>query len=87
MARVFIPVQMRELTGGAASAEVQGRTVKGIIAALDAQFPGIAERLCSGGALVPGLAVSIDGAFAPSGLLSPVGPQSEIHFLPAIGGG
>jgi hypothetical protein len=33
------------------------------------------------------VAVSIDGAFTNRGLLAQVGAESEIHFLPAIGGG
>jgi hypothetical protein len=39
------------------------------------------------GAIIPGFALSVDGALVSKGLLSPVGPHSEVHFLPAFGGG
>ena len=87
MARVFIPAQLRELSGGAKQIELPGTTLRQIIDGLEAAFPGIRERLCSGGAISPALQVSIDGALTSRGLLAPVAPDSEIHFLPAIGGG
>ena len=39
----------------------------------------------AGDAIAPGLAVSVDGSMT-SRLLA-IRPDSEIHFLPAIGGG
>jgi molybdopterin synthase sulfur carrier subunit len=57
------------------------------VSALEARVAGIRERICEGDSIAAGLAVSIDGAIASRGLRSPVGPDSEIHFLPAIGGG
>jgi hypothetical protein len=33
------------------------------------------------------VAVAIDGEIYSDPLLEPVGPQSEVHFLPAISGG
>ncbi|HUY35921.1 MAG TPA: MoaD/ThiS family protein [Pirellulales bacterium] len=87
MATVFIPAQLRSFTGGADRVEVAGMNLRQVIAALDATHPGLAERLTRDDALAPGLAVSIDGAFSNRGLLAKVGPESEIHFMPAIGGG
>lgn len=87
MPTIFIPPQMRELTAGQAQVVVEGRTVRQVIAALDAKFPGIAQRLRNGDQMAPGLAVSIDGAISPRGLLAQVGPASEVHIVPAIGGG
>jgi molybdopterin synthase sulfur carrier subunit len=87
MANVYIPAAWRDLTGAVAEVEVEGNSLRQIIAALDARFPGIASRACDGGEIAGGLAVSIDGAIAARGLLARVGPASEIHFLPAIGGG
>lgn len=87
MAVVHVPTQLRTLTGGIKRVEAQGNNLRQIIAALDAAHPGIAARLCAGDGILPGLAVSIDGAFTNRGLLARVGPDSEIHFLPAIGGG
>lgn len=67
--------------------EVPGGNLRQVIAAVDAVYSGMAERLLKEGSLSPSLAVSIDGAFTNRGLLAKVGPESEIHFLPAIGGG
>jgi molybdopterin synthase sulfur carrier subunit len=87
VATVYIPAQWRDLTGGVERVEIDGTTLRQIATALEAQFPGIAARLGDDGGVAAGLAVSIDGAIAARGLLAPVGPDSEIHFLPAIGGG
>jgi molybdopterin synthase sulfur carrier subunit len=87
VARAFIPPQWRDLTGGAEEVVVAGKTVRAVIAALDRKHPGLARRLMPRGTLAPGIAVAVDGVVAPTGLLAPVGPHSEVHFLPAIGGG
>jgi sulfur-carrier protein len=87
MAKVFIPAQWRDLSGGVAVLEVDATHLAGVIAALDVAFPGIALRATNDEGIAPGLAVSIDGAIASRGLRAPVRPSSEIHFLPAIGGG
>lgn len=87
MAIVHIPTQLRMLTGGAELVEAPGGNLRQVIAELEAAYPGMAERLLRDGSLSPRLAVSIDGAFTNRGLLAKVGPASEIHFLPAIGGG
>ena len=84
---VFIPKPLREMTGGAARVTVEGATVREVVEALDRLYPGIKPRLCRGDALAPGLHVSIDDVMTTRGLLAPVRPESEVHFLPAIGGG
>jgi molybdopterin synthase sulfur carrier subunit len=87
MAKVFIPAPWRDLTGGTAEVRLDGDTLQQITAALEVRFPGIAACLLEDGRIASGLAVSIDGAITSRGLLAPVRPDSEIHFLPAIGGG
>ncbi len=87
MARVWIPPLLRDLTGGQEIVTAPGSRVSQIIEELDRRFPGIEARLCDGGALRPGLVVVVDTAIAALGLLQPVGRDSEVHFLPAIGGG
>jgi len=87
MATVYIPAGWRDLTGDVAKLELEGGSLAAMIAALEARFPGVAERACDEDRIAAGLAVSIDGAIASRGLHSPVKPTSEIHFLPAIGGG
>jgi molybdopterin synthase sulfur carrier subunit len=87
MATVHIPSLMRDLTTGQAAVVAPGRTVRQVIDALDQAYPGIKARLCEGNRLGPTIAVSVDGRIAPLGLLAPVKEQSQILFLPAVGGG
>jgi molybdopterin synthase sulfur carrier subunit len=87
MPTVFIPTPLRSLTSSRSEIVVEGSSVGELIDALDASFPGIASRLRQGGALAPGLQVSIDHVMTARGLLAHVRPESEVHFLPAIGGG
>ncbi|MSR57758.1 MAG: molybdopterin synthase sulfur carrier subunit [Planctomycetaceae bacterium] len=87
MATVFIPPLLRELTGGVDRVAVSGTTVRQVVAALNALYPGIRERLCTGDELRPGLSVAVNGAVSSLGLLQKVPDGSEVHFLPAVGGG
>jgi len=87
MAVVWIPAQMRGLTGGRQTVVVPGSTVEEVVQALERLHPGIRDRLCEAGSLRPGLAVAIDNRIASLGMLESVDEMSEIHFLPAIGGG
>jgi molybdopterin converting factor small subunit len=84
---VHIPPLMRDLTDGEARVEAPGRTVRAVIEALDAWYPGIRDRLCTGEKLAPTLAVAVDGRLSRLGLLQAVTETSEIRFLPAIEGG
>jgi molybdopterin synthase sulfur carrier subunit len=87
MPLVFIPPQMRDLTGGAAQVEIAGTNVREIVAGLEERFPGIRARICVEDELAPSLQVSIDHVMSTRGLRAKVGPTSEVHFLPAFGGG
>ncbi len=87
MATVFVPPQLRDVTGGADRIEASGATVREVIDEFEARFPGIAARLLDGEHLAAGLAVSIDGTLSNRGLQAAIGKDSELHFLPALGGG
>ena len=87
MATVFIPSLMQDLTGGEQTVEVQGRTVREIIAGLEGRYPGIRDRLMDGFRLKGNINVAVDGEVSPIGVLAEVGESSEVHFLPAIAGG
>jgi molybdopterin synthase sulfur carrier subunit len=87
MPLVFIPTPMRDLTGGVAQVAVEGSTVGEVIDAMEVRFPGIKTRLCRDGSLAPGLHVSINDVMTQRGLSARLQPDSEVHFLPAIGGG
>jgi len=87
MARVFIPPLLREHTDGATEVSVAGKSLRQVVAAIEERFPNLRGHLRDGDRLIPGLAASIDGVMTTQGLLASVGPDSEVHFLPAIGGG
>lgn len=87
MATVYIPAALRELTGGVDRLELEAASVRQIVVALEARWPALQGRLRQGDELAGGLAVCVDGAISSRGLLAKVGPTSEVHFIPAIGGG
>lgn len=78
---------MRDLTGGQQAVEAAGKTVGQVLDAADRAYPGLKARVCRDGQIVPGIGAFIDGRLARRGLSEPVGPESEIQFLPAVGGG
>ncbi len=84
---VWIPASLRTLTNQRDTVRVEGGTVRDVINQLDLQFPGIKARLCDGDSLRRGLAVAIDAEMSRTGLDQTVPENSEVHFLPAIGGG
>lgn len=84
---VWIPALLRPLAGGQETVTVPGATVQEVVAELEQRFPGIRARICDEHGLRPGMAVVVDAEVARLGLLQPVGEKSEVHFLPAIGGG
>jgi molybdopterin synthase sulfur carrier subunit len=78
---------MRGLTHGQERVQVAGATVRQVIASLEETYPGIRARLMDDDRIHPSIAVFVDGEAAQMGLLEPVSEESEVHFLPAIGGG
>ena len=87
VARVFIPAGVRSLTDGEEIIEADGKNVREVIDCLDRLYPGIKARLCHDDELAPGLSVIVGGSVSSMGLLQRVDADSEVHFLPAIGGG
>tara|TARA_B100001123_G_C14818359_1_gene831135 strand:- start:246 stop:515 length:270 start_codon:yes stop_codon:yes gene_type:complete len=86
---VWIPPKLQQLTGGKQQVQVEGGNVRQVINSLERDYPGIKEYLVDDEQqdLVPGLAVIIDGETSLLGMLEKVQENSEVHFLPAIGGG
>jgi molybdopterin synthase sulfur carrier subunit len=87
MPRVWVPAPLRSLTAGREIVAAAGATVRAVLDDLERQFPGLRARLCQDGGLKPGLAVVVGAAVARRGLEEPVDPDSEVHFVQAIGGG
>jgi molybdopterin converting factor small subunit len=84
---VWIPALLRDLTGEEEKLTVPGETVRQVIEALDAHYPGIMARLCEEGRLRPTIAVVVDGVASRERLRHRLTEASEIHFVLAISGG
>ena len=87
MATVFIPSLMRKMTGDRETVVVSGSTVREVINNLESEYPGMKDQLVDKFRLKGNISVAVDGEVTPLGVLEKVGENSEVHFLPAIGGG
>ena len=87
MATVFVPTMLQTMTGGVKQVEIEATNVRQIISGLEELYPGIRDRLVEEGRIRRNLAVAIDGEVARMGMLEKVAETSEVHFVPAIGGG
>jgi molybdopterin synthase sulfur carrier subunit len=89
MPEVWLPPRLQRLTGGQQTVRIEGRTVRQVVENLERAFPGMQAELYDEeeDILMPGMAVVIDGETSQLGLLERVREDSEIHFLPALGGG
>ncbi len=81
MAVVYFSTGLRQYTGGVERVDVEPGQIRSVIRSVSQRFPDLAPTLSKG------VAVSIDGAIIHNPLLEPVGPDSEVHFLPQVGGG
>ena len=83
MAKVVFAAGLRRFTGGTESVEIGARDVRELLAELYRRWPALEKRLREG------TAIAIDGEVIQSGeaLHERLRPESEIHFLPQIGGG
>jgi sulfur-carrier protein len=87
MSTVVIPALLRKFTGGIERVDVPGKSIRDLVRHLGDQFPGIDQQLLQDGDIRPSIAVSIDGEIATGGVLDAVNENSEVHFIPALGGG
>lgn len=89
-ATVRIPTPLRNVTGGAATAEVEGATVGEVLASLEAAHPGIGERIfADDGAIRRFVNVFVDDEDVrfQSGLDTPVRDGATVSIIPAVAGG
>jgi molybdopterin converting factor small subunit len=84
--RVYLPQALRPLAGGATTVEVEGATLREIIAALDGRYAGMGERIIEDGAIRPDVMVAVGGDESRD-LDAAVPAGAEVHVLPAIAGG
>lgn len=78
---------MRSLTGGEAKVSVPGDSLAEAIEALDAQHPGLRDRLVEDGKLRGGIALFVDDQMLRTGLRTRLSSGSEVYFAPAVSGG
>jgi len=78
---------LQKLTSGAKSIEMKASNVRQVVEQLEELYPSIKGRLVENDEMQEGLAVVVDGDVAIMGLLTKVSENSEVHFVPAIGGG
>lgn len=87
---VLLPSALAERTGNRTTVAVAGGTVREVIEALDAAYPGLRFNLChETGELRPFVNVFVDGRnvrFA-STLDTPVAPGSVVHIIHSVAGG
>jgi molybdopterin synthase sulfur carrier subunit len=87
LATIFIPTMLQKLTSGIKKLELDAGNIGQVVDRLEKMYPGIKDRLVEDGEIRESLAVAIDGDVAIMGMLTKVGENSEVHFVPAIGGG
>ena len=87
--RVKIPTQLREATGGEASASVDGATVGEVLDALYDRFGELRSRIAQDGGLRRFVNVYVDGEDIRflDGLDTAVSDGDEVTILPAVAGG
>ena len=87
MADVHLPMTLVPLFAGLPRRlEVDAPTVDEAIGRLDAQWPGLRDRLCEPGPSIrPHIHVYVDRERA--GLETPIAPRSRVDVIAAISGG
>ena len=87
--RVKIPTQLREATGGEATASVDGATVGEVLDALYQRYAELRDRIAQDGGLRRFVNVYVDGEDIRvlDGLATTVKDGDEVTILPAVAGG
>lgn len=89
-ATVLIPAPLRRFTGGETKVQATGATIEALIEDLEANYPGIKERICEpDGRIRRFVNVFVNGANVRSGdgAATAVKPGDEIGIVPAMAGG
>ena len=81
MAHVTLIGNLRQLTGGIATVDLDARSVLQLFRQLGERFPDLAPHLDDG------LAVAINGQIYQDALFQEIGANAEVHILPQIAGG
>jgi molybdopterin synthase sulfur carrier subunit len=86
---VRIPPTLRDETGGQATLEARGDTVREVLEDVAGRFPALRERIYSNGDLAPFVNVYVEGEDVRTrdGLKTAVSDGSTVILLPAMAGG
>ncbi len=86
---VRIPTILRTYTGGAKAVDASGSSLSALIDDLEANHPGIRERLIEDGDLrrFVNVYVNDEDVRFTGGLGTPVGEGDQVVVLPAVAGG
>lgn len=82
MARLILSGTLQTLAGGEAIVEIDARNVKQLLRMLSERYPALAPHLEQ-----DSFAIAIDGEIFQDVWFAPIGPDSEVHLIPAIRGG
>ena len=83
MARIILTNSLsKQFTGGDNEFEIVASSVRSLIRELNNLYPGLGTQVSDGT-----LSVAIDGDIYQDAFLEELKPDSEVAFLPKIGGG
>ena len=83
MARIILTDSLsKQFTDGNSDFEIVAPSVRSLIRELDNSYPGLGTQISDGT-----LSVAIDGDIYQDAFLEELHPDSEVAFLPKIGGG
>ncbi|MBU6347513.1 MAG: MoaD/ThiS family protein [Actinomycetales bacterium] len=86
---VSIPTILRTYTNNARAVEATGDSLEAVITDLEANFPGLSDRLMDNGALrrFVNIYINDEDVRFLGGLTAPVSDGDNITILPAVAGG
>ena len=87
--KILVPTPLRPHTNGAATVDIEGDTVKAVLAALGARYPALVERMFNGDQLKRFLNLYLndeDVRFLDE-LDTVVKEGDELAIIPAVAGG
>ena len=87
---VLVPTPLQKLTNGSAEVRADGGTVAEVVSSLEAQFPGIKERLCDDSGRLRrfvNVYVNNEDIRFQQNEDTPVKEGDELSIIPAIAGG
>ncbi len=88
MVTIYIPATLRSYSGGREAVEVAGgSSLRQVFQRLDAECPGILQRITLEDDIHPAIAVFINEEQISQGLIESVPEDATVRLLPNVGGG